>query len=84
MALRDETPVIPAFMLRKPDGRYRLIIGEEVNIIRTGDWEADVRANTQQLTSIIEEMIRQYPDQWLWLHQRWKTKAHQVMWSRHQ
>jgi KDO2-lipid IV(A) lauroyltransferase len=84
MALRAETPVIPAFMLRKPDGRYRLIIGEEVNIIRTGDWEADVRANTQQLTSMIEDMIRQYPDQWLWLHQRWKTKAHQVLWSRDQ
>jgi KDO2-lipid IV(A) lauroyltransferase len=78
MALRGETPVFPAFMVRKSDGRYRLIIGEEVNIIRTGDWDADVKANTQQFASIIEDMIRQYPDQWLWLHQRWKTKAHQV------
>lgn len=82
MALKSETPVMPAFMVRKPDGRYRLIIGEEINIIRTEDWEADIRANTQQFTSIIEEMIRQYPEQWLWLHQRWKTKAHQVLWPR--
>jgi Kdo2-lipid IVA lauroyltransferase/acyltransferase len=84
MALRGETPVFPAFTVRKPDGRYRLIVGEEVNIIRTGDWDADVKANTQQFTSIIEEMIRQYPDQWLWLHQRWKTKAHQIRGPRRQ
>lgn len=78
MALKLETPVMPAFMARKPDGRYRLIIGEEVNIIRTEDREADVRSNTQMFTGIIEEMIRRYPDQWLWLHQRWKTKIYQV------
>ena len=84
MALRGETPVLPAFMVRKPDGKYRLIIGEEVNMIRTGDWDADVKANTQQFTRIIEDMIRQYPDQWLWLHQRWKTKVHQVRSLRHQ
>ncbi|HPJ95727.1 MAG TPA: lysophospholipid acyltransferase family protein [Syntrophales bacterium] len=77
MALKLETPVMPAFMVRKPDGRYRLIIGEEVNIIRTEDWDADVRSNTQMFTGMIEEMIRQYPDQWLWLHQRWKTKMYQ-------
>lgn len=78
MALKSEAPVVPAFLVRKPDGRYRLIIGEEIKITRTGNWDADVRANTQQFTTVIEDVVRQYPEQWLWLHQRWKTKRHQV------
>lgn len=82
MAIKSETPVMLAFMVRKPDGRYRFVIGEEVNIIRTGNWEADIKANTQQFTAMIEHIIRQYPEQWLWLHQRWKTKAYQALWPR--
>jgi Kdo2-lipid IVA lauroyltransferase/acyltransferase len=78
IALKTGAPVLPCFIVRKPDGRYRLIVGEEVSLIRTGDWDADVRANTQQFTNIIENMIRKYPEQWLWLHQRWKTKMHQA------
>jgi KDO2-lipid IV(A) lauroyltransferase len=78
MALKTETPVLPAFIVRKSDGRYRLIIKEEIKLIRTGDLVADVRSNTQQFTVVIEEMIRQYPEQWLWLHQRWKTQPHQM------
>lgn len=83
MALKTEAPVLPCFIVRKSAKQYRLIIGEEVSLIRTGDWDADVRANTQQFTNIIEDMIRQYPEQWLWLHQRWKTKVHQVRGTRH-
>jgi len=78
MALRTESPVIPGFIVRKNDGRYRLIIGEEVEIVRSGNWDDDVRINTQKFTRIIEDMVRQYPDQWLWLHNRWKTKMHQL------
>jgi len=82
MAIKSETPVMLVFMVRKPDGRYRFVIGEEVTIIRTGNWEADIKANTQQFTSMLENVIRQYPEQWLWLHQRWKTKAYQALWPR--
>ncbi len=78
LALNTAAPVIPTFMFREKDGRYRLILGEEVEIIRTGDMNADIAANTQKFTKIIEDMIRQYPAQWLWLHQRWKTKTCQV------
>ena len=78
LALNTEAPVIPTFMYRQQDGRYRLIIGKEVEIVRTGDMQADVAANTQKFTGIIEDMIRKYPDQWLWLHQRWKTKPCQT------
>jgi len=79
LALHTEAPVLPAYMARRPDGRYRLVVGPEVGVIRTGDREADILANTQRFTKVIEETVRQYPDQWLWVHQRWKTQPCQVL-----
>jgi KDO2-lipid IV(A) lauroyltransferase len=78
LALHTEAPVLPGYMVRLPDGRYRLVIGPEVEIVRTGDKDADVLANTQRFTEVIEETVRRYPDQWLWIHQRWKTKRCQI------
>jgi KDO2-lipid IV(A) lauroyltransferase len=78
LALHTEAPVLPAYMVRRPDNRYRLVIGPEVEVTRTGDREADILANTQRFTKVIEETVRQYPDQWLWVHQRWKTQPCQV------
>ena len=77
MALNSEAPVLPCFIVRKSDGSYRLIVNEEVEISRTDDMDIDVKVNTQRFTKIIEGMIRQYPDQWLWIHQRWKTVLNQ-------
>jgi len=48
-----------------------------VTLIKTGDKTKDVEANTEQYNRIIESMVRQYPDQWFWVHQRWKTKPFQ-------
>ncbi|MCK9230063.1 MAG: lysophospholipid acyltransferase family protein [Syntrophales bacterium] len=78
LALHTGAPVIPAYMVREPDNRYRLVIGEEIDIVRTGDRTDDIRANTQRFTTIIEHSIRRYPDQWLWVHQRWKTTLSRV------
>lgn len=78
LALHTEAPVLPGYMARLPNGRYRLVIGPEVEVIRTGNREADVLANTQRFTEIIEETVRRYPDQWLWVHQRWKTQRCQI------
>jgi KDO2-lipid IV(A) lauroyltransferase len=74
LALHTEAPVLPGYLVRLPDGRYRLVIGPEVEVTRTGDWDADIIANTQRFTKIIEETVRRYPDQWFWVHQRWKTQ----------
>jgi KDO2-lipid IV(A) lauroyltransferase len=41
---------------------------------RTGDPELDVRRATQQFSDVFESMVRQYPEQWLWVHKRWKTR----------
>jgi len=77
LALQSGAPVLPAFMPRMPDGRYRLIILPPVEIARTGDYESDLVVNTQRFTKVVEDMVRKYPDQWFWIHQRWKTKPWQ-------
>ncbi len=74
LALLTGAPVVPAFMVRQDDNRYRFVFGPEVNLIRTEDEEKDVVENTSIFTTIIEDMVRRYPDQWLWLHERWKGK----------
>jgi KDO2-lipid IV(A) lauroyltransferase len=78
LALHTGSPVLPAFTRRLPDGKYVLEIGKKITIIRTPNRNNDVLLNTQNFTNIIEEKIRHYPEQWFWLHQRWKTKACQV------
>ncbi len=78
LALHTGAPVLPGYILRLPDGRYRLVIGPEVEITRSGDRDADILANTQRFTKVIEEIVRRYPEQWLWIHQRWKTQRCQI------
>jgi KDO2-lipid IV(A) lauroyltransferase len=78
LALHTGAPVLPAHMTRLPNNRYRLVIGPEVELIRTGDRKADIAANTQRFTKIIEESIRRHPDQWLWVHKRWKTTLSRI------
>lgn len=74
LALRSEAAVLPGFMVRQRSGKYKLVLKPLVEISRTGNDQADLWQNTQRLTKVVEEMIRKYPDQWLWIHQRWKTK----------
>ncbi|PYP86723.1 MAG: lipid A biosynthesis acyltransferase [Blastocatellia bacterium AA13] len=74
-ALRTGAPVVPGFIhwdreLRK----HKLVFEPEAPLTRTGDLKEDVRANTALFTSIIERQIRQHPDQWLWVHKRWRTR----------
>ena len=76
LALKTGAPVVPVFLIR--DGkRFRVEFGREVPLIKTGDKTKDVEANTQQYTKIIEAYIRRYPDQWLWIHRRWKVRPYQ-------
>jgi len=79
IALQTGAPVLPGFTYRMKDGRYRFIVGQEVDIIRTGDYDRDILENTQRVTNIVEEMIKGHPEQWFWLHQRWKTKKSQAV-----
>jgi len=80
LALKTEAPVIPYFLVREGSG-FKVVIGDEVPIIKTGDKTKDIEVNTQQYNRIIESFIIQYPEQWFWVHQRWKTKPYQI-WPR--
>jgi KDO2-lipid IV(A) lauroyltransferase len=75
IALRTDAAVVPAFSVWNSELRkYILRFDPVVELIRTGDDQADVIANTAKFTRIIEDFIRRYPDQWLWVHRRWKTR----------
>jgi KDO2-lipid IV(A) lauroyltransferase len=75
IALRTEAAVVPGFTIWDPALRkYRLRFDPALELIRTGDLEADILANTQMFTKVIEDYVRKYPDQWLWVHRRWKTR----------
>jgi Kdo2-lipid IVA lauroyltransferase/acyltransferase len=75
IALRTDAAVVPTFTIWDAElGKYRLRFDPAVELVRTGDLEADIKANTQKFTSIIEEYVRKYPEQWLWVHRRWKTR----------
>lgn len=75
IALRTDAAVVPGFTIWDPVLRkYRLHFDPAVELIRTGDDEADITANTQLFTKIIEDYVRRYPEQWLWIHRRWKTR----------
>ena len=75
VAARTGAAVIPGFLLwEKSEQRYVLHFGEELPVVCTDDAEADALQNTATFTSVIEEYIRRYPEQWLWMHRRWKTR----------
>lgn len=75
IALRTDAAVVPGFTIwDEKSGKYRLRFDPAVELIRTGDLEADLVTNTQKFSSVIEEYVRKYPDQWLWVHRRWKTR----------
>src|ERR1700683_911579 len=75
IALRTDAAVLPGFTIwDEALGKYRLRFDPALALIRTGDLEADIAANTQTFTKVIEDYVRRYPEQWLWVHRRWKTR----------
>jgi len=75
IALRTDAAVVPGFTIWDETlGKYRLRFDPAVELVRTGDLEADIVANTLKFTKVIEDYVRKYPEQWLWVHRRWKTR----------
>jgi Kdo2-lipid IVA lauroyltransferase/acyltransferase len=75
IAEKTGAAVLPGFLLSEErERKYVLHFGEELEVVHTGDTEHDALTNTAAFTAAIERYIRQYPEQWLWMHRRWKTR----------
>ena len=75
IALRTDAAVVPGFLFWDQARRkYCLQFQPIVELARTADEEADVVENTARFTRVIEDFVRAHPDQWLWVHRRWKTR----------
>ena len=75
LALRTDALIVPFFCVYEPqEKRYKIVRGDILEPAKTGDRERDLLETTRLYTAEIERIIRQYPDQWLWIHKRWKTR----------
>jgi KDO2-lipid IV(A) lauroyltransferase len=68
------SPIIPMAIVRQDRNRYRIIVKPEVQLVFSDDRERDLVEVTQRCAKVLESIIREYPDQWLWMHDRWKSK----------
>ena len=75
LALRYGVPVVPSFIVRTGFDTHALYIEPEIEVMRTCDAQKDIRLNTANFNKIIETYIRKYPEQWFWIHNRWKGQT---------
>lgn len=71
LARRYDCPVHGARTVRLPDGRFRLEITDELVLPRNENGDIDIKGTTQLVTDVVEGWVREYPEQWLWMHRRW-------------
>jgi Kdo2-lipid IVA lauroyltransferase/acyltransferase len=75
VALHTDAAVVPGYAYWDENIRkYRLRFEPPVELVRTGDTELDLLENTRRFTKVIEEIVRKYPEQWVWVHARWKNR----------
>lgn len=73
IALKTGTPVVPLFLTREENHKFLCHYGKPIYLKKGEDLKSDIKEATQLFNRIIEEMIRKYPEQWFWLHRRWKV-----------
>ena len=77
------SPVVPAFILRQPNGKHKVIVGEIMRCPNTGDSDRDLHEFTVQMTAIVERIIRENPTQWIWFQKRWNTAPEEKKTGKH-
>lgn len=78
LAMRTGAAVVPAFVAREPGDNLVGEILPPIVMQDTGDREADIIANVQRINDVLGDQIRKRPDQWLWLHDRWKAERFEL------
>jgi KDO2-lipid IV(A) lauroyltransferase len=78
IALETQSPVIMAYMKRIGNNRHQYTILPEIPLVNTGNIEHDLFENTRIYTQMIENVIKEIPSQWVWMHERWKTTPEDV------
>jgi KDO2-lipid IV(A) lauroyltransferase len=71
-ALRTDAPILPGYLTPLRSGRYKIKFLPPIDVIRTGDRNRDLEVNTRRLNEVLEGIIREQPESWLWGHKRWK------------
>jgi KDO2-lipid IV(A) lauroyltransferase len=72
LSIRCKCPVLPIFCIRETNGQLTIHVDVPLDLEWTGDLRSDVQTNTQRITDVVERMVRKYPEQWFWVHKRWK------------
>ena len=75
IALKSRSPVVPVFLYREAE-HFRAVCGPEIPLSSTGDKIKDIETNTLNYSKAIEHGIRRHPEQWFWVHQRWKKRPY--------
>ncbi|MEX6504937.1 lipid A biosynthesis lauroyl acyltransferase [Jiella sp. M17.18] len=75
LARQFDAEVYPARSIRLPNGRYRLELQKRLDLPRNAAGEIDVAASCQCLNDVVEGWVREYPEQWMWFHDRWNAKS---------
>ncbi|MGB2768557.1 MAG: lysophospholipid acyltransferase family protein [Candidatus Zixiibacteriota bacterium] len=74
LSYKTGSPIIPMAILRKGKSRYKIVVKPRVELGFSGDREKDLIDVTQKYTRVLESIIKEYPAQWLWMHDRWRSK----------
>jgi Kdo2-lipid IVA lauroyltransferase/acyltransferase len=74
LALKTGAAIVPTSVYLGEDNKQHMEIFPEIEVTSMGDEEADIVVNTQRFTNFIEQQVRKHPEQWVWMHERWKTR----------
>jgi KDO2-lipid IV(A) lauroyltransferase len=72
MAMRFDIPVFVVTTARQPDGTHRIFISEQIALEKGGDETAALVRNVERVNAVVSGVIERYPDQWVWMHRRWR------------
>ena len=73
LARHEEAPIVPMYITQLPDGRHKVVFLPAIFVERTHDKKSDYARMTQKLARMLENHVRTHPEDWFWVHDRWKS-----------